>query len=92
MAGDLRLGRRALSSTPGLLEELREKGAGTNFAQFRMGPKLRHPERYDEKGQLKVTAGVAPAAAAAATDEGQGGVATATKPATKKKGTKKGGQ
>ena len=59
--GDLRLGRRALQSTPGLLEQLREKGAGTNAAQFRMGVKLRHPERYDDHGQLKVVAGKKPA-------------------------------
>jgi hypothetical protein len=49
----LRLGKRALQDHPGLLQRQREKGTGTDAAMNRMGPKIRHPERYDDHGHLK---------------------------------------
>lgn len=52
--GDLRLGKRALERAPELLEKLRYQAAGTIAAECRMGAKMRHPERYDERGRLKV--------------------------------------
>lgn len=87
MAGDLRLGKRALQGSPGLLDLLRAKGAGTAAAQFRMGVKLRHPERYDESGHLKDGA----AADDAKMHDEEKGQAEAMQPKTAAKRTVKAG-